>query len=61
MAVVKYDPEVCIHAGNCVRTLPTVFQVVDKKFVIVQDGAPKEEIEKTVQACPSGALTLEES
>ncbi len=61
MAVVKYDPEVCIHAGNCVRTLPTVFQVKDKKFVIVQDGAPKEEIEKTVHACPSGALTLEES
>ena len=55
----KYDAKVCTHSGNCVRTLPHVFQVKDGKFVIVQDGAPAEDIEKTVRACPSGALTLE--
>ena len=60
MAEVHYDPKVCIHSGNCVKTLPAVFQVKDKKFVIVQDGAPSQEIEKTVRACPSGALSLEE-
>ena len=60
MAQVKYDLEVCAHSGNCVRTLPAVFKVQDKKLVIVQDGAPLEEIEQTVRACPSGALSLEE-
>ncbi len=61
MAQVKYDPKVCIHSGNCVKTLPAVFMVKDKKFVIVQDGAPAAEIEKTVAACPSGALSLEKT
>ena len=60
MARVKYDPKVCIHAGNCVKTLPAVFMVKEKKLVIVQDGAPAPEITKTVAACPSGALSLEQ-
>ena len=25
--VVRYDPEICIHAGECVRGLPSVFNV----------------------------------
>ena len=36
---VTYDAQVCIHAGNCVKTLPTVFKVVDGQFVIDQQGA----------------------
>ena len=36
---VTYAPQVCIHAGNCVTSLPTVFQVVDGQFVIDQQGA----------------------
>jgi uncharacterized Fe-S cluster protein YjdI len=26
---VTYDPTVCIHTANCVKTLPTVFKVVE--------------------------------
>ena len=31
---VIYDTQVCIHAGNCVNSLPIVFKVVDGQFVI---------------------------
>ena len=57
---VTYDKDVCTHSANCVKTLPSVFQVKDGKFVITQDGASEDEIRKTVAACPSKALQIEE-
>jgi len=55
---VTYDPNVCIHAGNCVKNLPAVFKVIDGKFVIDQQGASETAIRQTVAACPSGALQI---
>ena len=55
---ITYDEKVCIHSGNCVKSLPSVFQVRDSKFVIVQDGASEDEISKVVRACPSKALNI---
>ena len=57
--LVTYDEKVCIHSGKCVKSLPSVFQVKDSKFVIIQDGANEEEIKKVVRACPSRALGIE--
>jgi uncharacterized Fe-S cluster protein YjdI len=57
---VTYDSTVCIHAANCVQTLPTVFKVVDGQFVIDQQGASEAAIRQTVAACPSGALQITE-
>ena len=57
---VTYDAKVCIHAGNCVKSLPTVFKVVDGQFVIDQQGASEAAIRQTVAACPSGALQITE-
>jgi uncharacterized Fe-S cluster protein YjdI len=57
---VTYDASVCIHAGNCVKSLPAVFQVVDGQFVIDQQGASAAAIRQTVAACPSGALQIAE-
>jgi len=57
---VTYDKDVCTHSANCVKSLPSVFQVKDGKFVITQDGAPEDEIRKTVANCPSKALQIEE-
>ena len=31
--VVRYDPGVCIHAGECVRGLPSVFNLSKKPWV----------------------------
>jgi len=57
---VTYNPKVCIHAANCVKSLPTVFKVVDGRFVIDQQGASEAAIRQTVAACPSGALQVTE-
>ncbi|SER73999.1 Uncharacterized Fe-S cluster protein YjdI [Nitrosomonas sp. Nm51] len=55
---VTYDANTCIHAGNCVNSLPTVFKVADGEFVIDQTGASEAEIRQTVSNCPSGALQI---
>ena len=57
---VKWDENTCIHAGNCVKDLPSVFKIVDGKFVIDESGASEEAIRNQVSECPSGALTIEE-
>lgn len=56
--IVRYDPDICTHAANCVRGLPAVFDVARKPWVTV-NGAPADEIERQVGACPSGALSFE--
>lgn len=57
---VKWDENTCIHAGNCVKGLPSVFKIVDGKFDIDTSGASEEAIRAQVAECPSGALTIEE-
>ena len=53
--VVTYDDEICIHAGNCVRSLPSVFNV-ERNPWIDPNGADLDALEATIKACPSGAL-----
>jgi uncharacterized Fe-S cluster protein YjdI len=36
---VIYDAQVCIYAGNCVKSLPAVLKVVDGQFAVDQQGA----------------------
>ncbi len=57
---VTWDENICIHSGKCVKNLPSVFTEQDGKFVIIQDGAPEDQIRKVVKECPSGALKIEE-
>ena len=56
---VKWDDKICIHAGECVKNLPSVFKVVDEKFVIDESGASEDEVKRVVGLCPSGALKVE--
>ena len=56
--VVRYDPGICIHAGECVRGLPSVFNVSKKPWINV-NGASQAAIIGQVKQCPSGALTYE--
>lgn len=55
---VTYDPKICQHAAVCVKSLPSVFQVKDGKFVIVTSGALESKIREVVSKCPSGALQI---
>ena len=52
---VTFDPEVCIHSGECVRGLPAVFDVSRKRWVR-PEAAPAAEVAAQVRRCPSGAL-----
>ena len=61
---VRADRDVCIGAGNCVMTLPDVFDQDDDGLVVVQDpqadDQPGELLRRAVLMCPSGAITVEE-
>jgi len=53
--VVTYDPNVCTHAGRCVKGLPAVFD--SKRTPWIDPArASAEEIEKQIAKCPSRAL-----
>ena len=56
----KWDDKICIHAGECVKNLPSVFKVVDEKFVIDESGASEDEVKRVVGLCPSGALKVDD-
>lgn len=52
---VTYDLKRCIHAAECVKRLPSVFDT-NKRPWIQPQNAPPEEVAAAVRACPSGAL-----
>lgn len=55
---VHYDTRTCIHAGECVRGLPTVFNPQNKPWVD-PDADDVEALVKAIARCPTGALTYE--
>ena len=57
---VKWDDKICIHAGECVKNLPSVFKVVDEKFVIDENSTSEDDVKRVVGLCPSGALKIED-
>lgn len=52
---VEYDQERCIHAAECVKNLPSVFDP-DKRPWIQPEHATPDQIKKVVHSCPTGAL-----
>ncbi|MEE9174087.1 MAG: low temperature requirement protein A [Thermoplasmata archaeon] len=56
--VVRYDPELCAHAAECLRGLPDVFDLRNRPWVD-PDGAPVEEVMAVIRTCPTGALSYE--
>ena len=53
--VVEWQPRLCFHSQNCVRSLPQVFDDSSRPWVQV-DAATADEVEAAVARCPSGAL-----
>ncbi|MGZ4302742.1 MAG: (4Fe-4S)-binding protein [Gaiellaceae bacterium] len=53
--VVEWEPRLCFHSQNCVRSLPEVFDDSRQPWVKV-DAATADEVEAAVARCPSGAL-----
>ena len=52
---VVWEPQLCYHSQNCVRSLPQVFDPARRPWVKV-DSASADEVERAVARCPSGAL-----
>lgn len=52
---VSYDAERCIHAAECLRGLPAVFDT-DRRPWILPGAAGADAIAAVVEQCPSGAL-----
>ena len=53
--VVEWEPRLCSHSRNCVRSLPQVFDDSRRPWIKV-DAATADEVEDAVARCPSGAL-----
>jgi uncharacterized Fe-S cluster protein YjdI len=53
--VVEWEPRLCYHSQNCVRSLPQVFDDSRRPWIVV-DAASADEVEAAVARCPSGAL-----
>lgn len=53
---IVWKPQLCIHAANCARGLPQVFQPKEKPW-IKPEAASTQNIINQVLKCPSGALS----
>ncbi|MDR1881619.1 MAG: (4Fe-4S)-binding protein [Prevotella sp.] len=51
-----WQPELCQHAGVCVKMLPEVYHPKDRPWVKPKN-ATTEELITQISKCPSGALT----
>ena len=51
-----WEPELCQHAGICVKTLPQVYHPQERPWVN-PENATTEELIAQISECPSGALT----
>tara|TARA_R110002020_G_scaffold81120_2_gene201812 strand:- start:6748 stop:6969 length:222 start_codon:yes stop_codon:yes gene_type:complete len=56
---VIWKPKSCIHAGICVKTLPTVYDPKAKPW-IKPENASVEALKNQINNCPSGALSFRE-
>lgn len=52
---ISYDPPRCIHAAECIRGLPAVFER-NRRPWILPSAASADEIANVIERCPSGAL-----
>ena len=54
---IVWKPEVCIHSGICVRSLPEVYNPKDRPW-IKQENATSDQLVEQIRKCPSGALSF---
>lgn len=56
---VYFHPDICTHAANCIKYLPSSFKV-NRKPWILPDAALREDVKRVINTCPSGALLFKE-
>jgi len=55
---VIWKPKKCIHAAECVKRLPNVYNPNEKPWIKAENATIKE-LKEQIDACPSGALTYD--
>ena len=55
---VIWKPDLCMHSGVCVKNSPEVFRPKEKPWVKI-DAESSDKIMRTVEKCPSGALSYQ--
>ena len=53
---IQWEPEKCIHAKECVKRLPDVYNPQERPW-IKPENATVEDLISQIDACPSGALS----
>jgi uncharacterized Fe-S cluster protein YjdI len=56
---VTFDPNVCTHSAMCIRGLPAVFDIREKRWVR-PERASAADVAAQVARCPSGALQVQQ-
>ena len=56
--IVFWNPDLCVHATECIRGNNKVFDVSRRPWVDISH-APAKEIAEIIDRCPSGALKYE--
>ena len=54
---IVWEASKCVHAGYCVKLLPSVYNPNETPWIQTKN-ATKEEIINQVAKCPSGALAI---
>lgn len=57
---VVWKPQLCVHAGICVKTLPKVYNPKSRPWIKVEHASSQELIAQ-VGKCPSGALSIKQT
>ena len=54
---VGWEPALCIHAGECVRGMPDVFNADARPWIAIDQAAGRADtLAEVIRRCPSGAL-----
>lgn len=53
---IVWKPKTCIHAAECVKALPKVYNPKEKPWLKI-DNATTNELKDQIMKCPSGALS----
>jgi uncharacterized Fe-S cluster protein YjdI len=55
---IYWRPDICEHAGECVKGLPNVFDVTKRPWISPQN-ATSDKIMRVIDRCPSRALSYQ--
>jgi ferredoxin len=61
---VRVDPELCTGCGPCAEVCPEVFEIRDDVSVVLVKEVPQElegAVREAAEACPTGAIIIEEA